>query len=468
MSDETKPTKTPKTPKSPKVTPTKPDLTGPDTFDLHGLHDLMRAVRPHAGVGITAGAIHLKSVYLRSNGQGKLQAICKGLGSDFAMTIEISPEIPAFQEFVEPEKISALLGLLKGDRVVVRFSESKVELYSEGAESFCLRPSEIEGQRGMFAYTPPKVPESGVKVRAGDLLSAFAKVTRFASKDSTKAGLNGLHMAVSERGDFCEAPVITSPDKITSDPKAALLRLAASDGNRLCIEHIDVCDAADASGALEGFIQFFENGYIILESLPPVAAFLGLLSPDSFVWLSARDGKLSLYSAEYEAHLEVSNANCAYAPYMQIIRPVRRTDVFVSGALAEYATEAARFTAMCRAHGEEPARTSLLLIYPDRFEFRQSNHKLGDNPHVFVRVPMRSSHKDAQLYGINRLLWSDSVLALAPEHTSPDDKILIRFAPLDWGKDPDQPVMLTRGEDFNAAFQSAKVTFVVIMPMRLN
>jgi hypothetical protein len=31
-----------------------------------------------------------------------------------------------------------------------------------------------------------------------------------------------------------------------------------------------------------------------------------------------------------------------------------------------------------------------------------------------------------------------------------------------------QPVMFTWGEDFNAAFQSAKVTFVIIMPMRLN
>ena len=57
MSDETKPAKSPKS-KTPKAAaPVKPDFTGPDTFDLHSLHDLMRAVKPHAGVGIAAGAV---------------------------------------------------------------------------------------------------------------------------------------------------------------------------------------------------------------------------------------------------------------------------------------------------------------------------------------------------------------------------------------------------------------------------
>lgn len=466
MSDETKSAKPPKS-KSPKATPTKPDLTGPDTFDLHSLHDLMRAVKPHAGVGMASGAMHLKNVYLKSDGAGKLQAVCKGLGSNFAMTIEISSEIPAFQEFVEPEKISALLGLLKGDRVVVRFSDSKVELFSEGAESFCLRPAEIEGQRGMFAYAPLTNPQNGVKVRAGDLAYVFSKALRFVCKDSQRAGINGLHMALSQRGDFTDAPVITNPLQVTGTPSAALLRLAATDGNRLYVEHIDIQGAVN-DNAVEGFIEFFRSGYVILESLPPIAAFLGLLTPNADVWLSARDGSLSLYSPEYDAHLEVSSAPYSFAPYDQVIKPLSKGDVLVTGALGEYTTEANRFTAMCRAHGEEVTRTSFLAIYEDRFEFRHSHQSYGDNPHVFVRVPVKSTGKEPMLYGINRTLWSDSVSALAPESTGPDDKILICFAKLEWRKDPDYPIYCTRGADFNTAFNSAKVPFVIVMPMKVG
>ena len=468
MSDETKPAKTPKS-KTPKATaPVKPDFTGPDTFDLHSLHDLMRAVKPHAGVGIAAGAVHLKNVYLKSNGQGRLQAICKGLGSDFTMTIGILPEIPAFQEFVEPERLGTLLGLLKGDRVVMRFTDAKVDLYSEGAQSFMLRPAEIEGQRGMFAYAKPQHPESGIKVRAGDLLSVFGRAVKFVCRDPQRTGINGLHMGIHQRGDYLDTPKVTNPMQVTGTPSAVMLRLAATDGNRLYLEHLDVLDAKDQGSTIDRFIEFFRTGHIVIDSLPSLAAYLNLLSPDSEVWLGALGDKLSLYCAEYEAHLEISKSTFEFPEYERVLPKISNRDALVTGPLAEYITEANRFALLCRAHGEEITRTSFLAVYQDSFEFRQSMSSFGENPHIFVQVPIKSTGKEPLLYGINRVLWSDSMNALLPEHSSPDDKVLIRFASLEWRKDPEQPICATRGTDFDAPFSTAKVPFVIVMPMKVN
>lgn len=450
------------------ATPQPPDLTGPDTFDLHTLHDLMRAVKPHAGLGIVAGASHLKNVYLKSNGQGRLQAICKGLGSDFTMTIGVPPEIPAFQEFVEPERLGTLLGLLKGDRVVMRFTDAKVELYSEGAESFMLRPAEIEGQRSMFAYAKPKHTESGIKVRAGDLLSVFSRVVKFVSRDTQRVGINGLHMGIYQRGAYLDTPIVTNPLEITGTPSAVMLRLAATDGHRLCLEHVDVLDAKDGDRTIAAFVEFFRTGYIVVDSLPSLAAYLNLLSPDSEVWLSGLGDKLSLYSSEYEAHLEISKSTFEFPEYWRVLPRIAKDDALVTGPLGEYIAEANRFAALCRAHGEEITRTSFLAVYKDCFEFRQSYQSFGENPHVFVQVPIKSTGKEPLLYGINRVLWSDSMNALLPEHSSPDDKIMIRFATLEWRLDPKEPICATRGADFDTPFNTAKVPFVIVMPMKVN